>query len=180
MKKMFLLLWTATLLMTTGFIAEAMPSRQSNTLETSVTVYASAHGTAGSSVYAIDTKSPSFYQPIRWNSGESAFSIQMSGVTCAANKSTGEQLYQSGNSVTFAWSVANKLPSGLSTNTWFSNNGNLDLLEWNNIISGTSVNVQSGNTNYVYSFPPDRARYVLLKATSGVTSVFTNLIVDMK
>lgn len=172
MKKLSLYAIIALFCFANVAFAESIQKRSRNTIKimSGVTIAAS-----GTSTYIIDLKNPAYW-PIVYG----AFSLQFSGVTCGyEDPATGKTGSLSGATINVAYRQSNRLPSGTNvikgmltgTSEVTSN------LESINIV--TDLAYDSGNTEYVYEFFPEKCRYLVMDVTAGATTMVTTVYIDM-
>ena len=148
--------------------------RISNWIELSSGI--SITGIGGASVYIVDLRSPA-YDPVT----RGDFGIQFAGLASAYLSGGVTIISTSGVSINVHFAELNHLNIGASSaavlpGVWFDFGTISASLNWQAIVTNLLV---SGNSEYVYGFDPEKARYVALRLTTGVTDVYTKFYLDM-
>jgi len=154
-----------------SYAAEIVPERSANTVPIMKSQVILANGT---STFVVDLQAQQFY-PIL----EGDFSLQFSGVTCRYATLTGA-------TINAAYRVTHHTPSGVSleNSTGQFITGLLSgisritsRLESVDIV--TDLAHDSGDTEYCYSFWPEKCRYMIADVTAGATDVVTDVYLNM-
>lgn len=139
---------------------ECNPKDNNIKILSGVTIVAS-----GTSTYIVDLRDHCIV------SGD--FSIQFSGLTCAAGA------YNAGADINAYYRVSNHIPSGLSIYRGLLPHDSeiTDNFEQVTIVSALAFD--SGNSQYIYDFFPDVCRFLIIDITAGVVSMNTDVWLEM-
>ena len=165
MKKLSLIILSLLISCSTVFAQQPDQKRSRNNIQimSGNTIVGS-----GTSTYIIDLKNP-VYWPIVYGS----FSLQFSGVSCAAGSAT------PGATIGVAYRQSNVLPSGVGVDKGLLT-GTSEItskLESINIVTGLAHD--TGNTEYVYEFFPEKCRYLIIDVTAGAIPMIATIYIDM-
>lgn len=170
MKKLSLIIFILLISCSIAFAQQPDQKRSRNTIRvlSGQTIFAS-----GTSTYIIDLKNPAYW-PIMYGN----FSLQFDGVTCAWTTG-GVALALSGATINAAYRQSNRIPDGSNVIKGILTGSSVIASKLESVNIVTNLAHDSGNTEYVYEFFPEKCRYLIIDVTAGATDMNTTVYIDM-